>query len=176
MIPPFCLPNHSIVSMTATTYAIAFYPLIVLILLHVSIELFSRDFRIIVWLWSHCTFSWVLSPTATKMHGIDDVFDCHSLAAIFLSVCLVISVEYAVLYFKYNTHPYNSRNSLFNHLHPLTLFSLLLWLISYRDIHLSAGKQLLFQHFSVALCLISIIFPLILITFYNLRNCKLSYQ
>ena len=51
MIPPFCLPLHKIASIVSLTSLIALYPLVILILLYVWIELHSRGVRIIVWLW-----------------------------------------------------------------------------------------------------------------------------
>ena len=51
MIPPFCLPLDNIFNIIHLTYAIALYPLVVLVVLYVCIELHSRGVRVIVWLW-----------------------------------------------------------------------------------------------------------------------------
>ena len=51
MIPPFCLPHQNVFSVIAITYAIAFYPLVVLAILYLVIELYSRDVKFLVWLW-----------------------------------------------------------------------------------------------------------------------------
>ena len=51
MIPPFCLPLDKIADIVSLTSLVAFYPLVVLILLYACIELHSRGVRVIVWLW-----------------------------------------------------------------------------------------------------------------------------
>ena len=51
LIPHFCLPHQNVFSVITLTYLIAFYPLILLALLYLSIELYSRDFKILLWLW-----------------------------------------------------------------------------------------------------------------------------
>ena len=51
LIPPFCLPLLKVHVVISLTYIIALYPLLLLILIYVLIELHSRDFKIIVCLW-----------------------------------------------------------------------------------------------------------------------------
>ena len=50
IIPSFCLPKLTVFSAISLTYAVAFYPLLLLILLYISIELHSRDFKLFLWL------------------------------------------------------------------------------------------------------------------------------
>ena len=51
LIPPFCLPLQNVHIVISLTYIIALYPLFLLILIYVLVELHSRDFKIIVCLW-----------------------------------------------------------------------------------------------------------------------------
>ena len=51
LIPPFCLPNQSVYSVISLTYVVALYPLLLLFLIYVLIELHSRNFKVVVWLW-----------------------------------------------------------------------------------------------------------------------------
>lgn len=51
MIPPFCLPHQNVFSVISLTYTIAMYPLLVLLFVYILIELHSRNFRLLVWLW-----------------------------------------------------------------------------------------------------------------------------
>ena len=96
-------------------------------------------------------------------------------AAVFLIVRILISLEYAVLYNDYYTsvmitctalivalavvQPYSKQNYLFNYFDPLLIFILIIWLASYRDIRIAAGKNLSNQQISVAISFISLILP-----------------
>ena len=51
LFPPFCLPHQNIISVISLAYITALYPLLVLIIVYILIELHSRNFRILVWLW-----------------------------------------------------------------------------------------------------------------------------
>lgn len=51
LIPPFCLPHQNVFNVITLTYIIALYPLLLLILLYVLIELHSRNIKVLVWLW-----------------------------------------------------------------------------------------------------------------------------
>ncbi len=303
MIPPFCLPHQNVFNVIALTYLIAFYPLILLMVLYLSIELYSRDFKILLWLWRpfhscyvrfrrHCdirasvidafaTFlllsyvkvlfisfdllaptkliskngshilisyfdaSFFVSPkpsvlfviiniilllllfnllpaillllypfgfcqrclTKTRLHFqslhflMNSFNGCYTtrsvgtldrrfFAAVFLVVRILISLEYAVLYNDYYTsvmitctalivaiavaQPYSKQNSMFNYFDPLLIFILIIWLASYRDIRMAAGKSLSNQQIFVALSFISLILPLIFIIFSVLRTGPLK--
>jgi CDP-diglyceride synthetase len=116
--------------------------------------------------------------------------DRRSFAAVFLIVRILISLEYAVLYNDYYTsvmitctalivaiavvRPYSNQNSLFNYFDPLLIFILIIWLASYRDIRMAAGKSLSNQRVSVALSFISLILPLILVAFSVLKTGPLK--
>ena len=304
IMPPFCLPNQNVFSVIALTYLIAFYPLVLLVLLYLSIELHSRNFKVLVWMWRpfhsvyvrfrrHCdikasvidafaTFLLlsyvkilfvsfdVLAPTKlmdkngslidivsyfdasftvtpnpsviltimsitfllvififfpavllllypcgfcqkclskTKLHiqilhfltnslngcykdKTEAIVDRRFFAAIFLIVRILISIECTFMYFSSYTaivitctalavmivvvQPYSKQYSHFNRLDPLMIFFLIIWLVSYRDIRMGAGKRLKHQKVSVVLCFISLTLPLILIMFYLLRNFVLN--
>ena len=51
LIPPFCVPHQNVFSIILLVYIIAAYPLFLLIVLYILIELYSRNFMILVWLW-----------------------------------------------------------------------------------------------------------------------------
>ena len=61
VIPPICAMDISQIQVFALDYAIAFYPLVLVILTYFLISLHSRDVRIVVWLWRpfHKVFSLV---------------------------------------------------------------------------------------------------------------------
>ena len=118
--------------------------------------------------------------------------DCRFFAAVFLIVRILISLEYAVLYNDYYisvmitctalivalavVQPYSKQNYLFNYFDPLLIFILIIWLASYRDIRIAAGKSLSNhdQQISVAISFISLILPLILIAFSVLKTVLLK--
>ena len=300
MIPPFCLPDQTVFSVITLTYLIAFYPLVLLVLLYTAIELHSRNFKILVWLWkpfhfwyvrfrrqwdirasvidafatflllsyvkllfvsfdvlaptklmnkngsviefvSYFDASAVMSPkpstvviiagialllllfillpavllllypcsfcqrclTHTRIHfqslnflmnsfngyykdGTKGTHDCRSFAALFLIVRMLISVEYALLYFNYYTavlitctalavaiavvQPYGEPNSSFNRLDPLMILFLITWLASYKDIRMATGNHLACQRVSMVVCFISLILPLLFISLFILRK------
>ena len=52
MYPPFCLhPNISTLQVLALDYIIAAYPLFLVIVTYIIVELHDRNFKIVVWLW-----------------------------------------------------------------------------------------------------------------------------
>ena len=118
--------------------------------------------------------------------GTDSKVDCRYFAGVYPIVRLLISIEYAALYFNYYTsvmitctalvvvvsvvQPYNKRNSHYNRLDTVTIFFLILWVASYRDIRSLAGTQKSLQRFSIALCFLSLMFPLVLIPFHLIIN------
>ncbi|XP_064388650.1 uncharacterized protein LOC135336726 [Halichondria panicea] len=61
VIPPICATDISQIQVFALDYAIAFYPLVLVILTYFLISLHSRDVRMVVWLWRpfHKVFSLV---------------------------------------------------------------------------------------------------------------------
>ena len=61
VIPPICATDISQIQVLALDYAIAFYPLVLVILTYFLISLHSHDVRIVVWLWRpfHKVFSLV---------------------------------------------------------------------------------------------------------------------
>lgn len=300
LIPEFCLPNLKVHGIIALTYITAFYPLMLLILIYILVELHSRNFRFIVWLWkpfnmcyvrfrrqwdirasvidafatflllSYVKFLFVssdfLAPTkvmtkngstlgiasyfnanitlsadvkiilaiigvsfilllfvllpavllllypchfcqkcltysrlnSQAMHFLMDSFhgcykngtngtrDCRSFASVFLLARIAISVEYAVTLFNYHAavlvtctclavmiavvHPYNKKNNIYNHLDPLMILFLIIWLSIFRDTRQAAGKHLTFQHSALPLCYVSLIFPLVLVSIYWLQK------
>ena len=58
--PPFCLSIHfSTLQVLAFEYIIAFYPLLLIIITYIGIELYDNNYRVIVLVWK--PFSWCLS-------------------------------------------------------------------------------------------------------------------
>ena len=51
LITPICLPHQNVIDVISIAYITAMYPLLVLTVLYILIELHSRNFRILVWLW-----------------------------------------------------------------------------------------------------------------------------
>ena len=108
--------------------------------------------------------------------GTNGTFDCRFFAAIFLFIRILISVEYITIYFNYHTsvivtctalaitiavvQPYGKQYAHFNRLDPLTIFFLICWLVSYKDIHRAAGTQLSHQRLSLTLSFVSLLLPL----------------
>ena len=50
LIPPFCLPVNTLQAL-AMDYAIAFYPMVLIVITYVLVELHARNVRIIIWVW-----------------------------------------------------------------------------------------------------------------------------
>ena len=58
--PPFCISIHfSTLQVLAFEYIIAFYPLLLIIITYIGIELYDNNYRVIVLMWK--PFSWCLS-------------------------------------------------------------------------------------------------------------------
>ena len=58
--PPFCISIHfSTLQVLAFEYIIAFYPLLLIIITYIGIELYDNNYRIIILMWK--PFSWCLS-------------------------------------------------------------------------------------------------------------------
>ena len=58
--PPFCISIHfSTLQVLAFEYIIAFYPLLLIIIAYICIELYDKNYRVIVLMWK--PFSWCLS-------------------------------------------------------------------------------------------------------------------
>ena len=55
LIPPFCLPNQNVSNVISLTFLVALHPLLLLFLIYVLIELHSRNFKVVVWLWKPFT-------------------------------------------------------------------------------------------------------------------------
>ena len=296
LIPPFCLPHQDVYDVISLTYIIALYPLLLLILVYIFIELHSRSFRIIVWLWkpfnlcyarfrrqwdirasvidafatflllsyvkllfvssdffapsqiftkngtalgiaSYFDASITLSPdpklilaiigialmllsfvclpavllllypcgfcqkclsschlNSQALHflmdsfhgcyknGTDGTRDCRSFASIFLFARIAVCFEYALTNFNYHTtvlitctslavliavvHPYNKQNTIFNHLDPLMILFLVVWLVFFHDARQAAGTHLRFQYTTLPLCYVVLILPVLFIVGY----------
>ncbi len=302
LIPPFCLPHQNSYDVISLTYIIALYPLLLLIIVYVSVELHSRNFRIIVWLWkpfhlcyarfrrqwdirasvidafatflllsyvkllfvtsdffaptqiftkngttlsmaSYFDASVMLFPASKpklilatigialllllfiflpafllllypcgfcqkclsfsrlnsqalhflmdSFHGCyknrtDGTHDCRSFAAFFLFARIAISFEYTFNNFEYHIavqitctvlavviaviHPYNKQNAIFNHLDPLMILFLVMWLAIFHSTRQAAGKHLQYQHVNLLLCYVVLILPVLFIIAYWLRR------
>ena len=51
LIPLFCIPHQRVYGVIMLTFLVALYPLLLLFLIYVLVELHSRNFKVIVWLW-----------------------------------------------------------------------------------------------------------------------------
>ena len=56
--PHFCLPHQTAIDVIFLAYIAALYPLLLLILLYMLIELHSKNFRVLVWLWKPFQFGY----------------------------------------------------------------------------------------------------------------------
>ena len=67
--PPFCISIHfSTLQVLAFEYIIAFYPLLLIIITYIGIELYDKNYRVIVLMWK--PFSWCLSQVQ-KYYSLD---------------------------------------------------------------------------------------------------------
>ena len=62
LIPPFCISPHlKLIHVFSLYYISAFYPLVLIVITWVCIELYSRNYKALTWIWSHvkkcCHFS-----------------------------------------------------------------------------------------------------------------------
>ena len=122
-------------------------------------------------------------------NGTDGVRDYRWFAAFFLFARITISLEYAFANFEYHNavlitctilavmiavvHPYNKQNAIFNHLDPLMILFLIVWLAIFHNIRVAAGKHLLFQHINLPICYFVLVLPiLLLIAFWLWSVCK----
>ena len=64
--PPFCISTHFLtLQVLAFEYIIAFYPLLLIIITYIGIELYDNNYRVIVLMWK--PFSWCLSHIKTYL-------------------------------------------------------------------------------------------------------------
>ena len=67
--PPFCISIHfSTLQVLAFEYIIAFYPLLLIIITYIGIELYDKNYRVIVLMWK--PFNWCLSQVQ-KYYSLD---------------------------------------------------------------------------------------------------------
>ena len=77
ILPPFCIsPKLKLIHTTFLYYVSAFYPLILICITWICIELHFRDFKPIVWLWSKltCCYSKCANTTLDYSNSMIDVF------------------------------------------------------------------------------------------------------
>ena len=302
LVTPFCLPIQSVYNVISLTYIIALYPLVLLILVYVLVELYSKNFKLVVWLWrpfnicyarfrrhwdirasivdtfatflllSYVKFLFVScdilapSPVMAKngstiaiasyfdarvelsaepklvltvigvlllllvfvflpaillllypcgfcqkcltfcrldfqplnflmesfycsyKNGTDGDRDCRYFASLFLFARIVISMEYAVTVSSASyhsavsmtcitlavliaaVHPYNKRYNTFNHLDPILMLFLVIWIECFKDIHLAAGRHRQVQQSIVPFLYVSLILPTLLVSIYWIRR------
>ena len=295
LIPHFCLPNQKVSNVISLTFLVALYPLLLLFLIYVLIELHSRNFKVIVWLWkpfivcyarfrrkwdirasiidAFATFLllsfvkflfvsidltaltklmakngttvgyasyndasivsdqpiailtlvgisiilllFIIVPsillllypyrfcqkclTFTRLNfqalhflmdsfhgcyknGTEGTKDCRYFASVFLITRIAIGIAYASSTMSYLAivlgicislaiaiavvRPYNKQNDIFNHLDPLTLFFLIIWLLIFQQTYKVAGKNVAFQHSFLPFCYISLILPILVVSTY----------
>ncbi len=58
LFPPFCVPRQTAIDDIFLAYVAALYPLLLLIFLYMLIELHSKNFRVLVWLWKPFQFGY----------------------------------------------------------------------------------------------------------------------
>ena len=295
LIPHFCLPNQNVSNVISLTFLVALYPLLLLFLIYVLIELHSRNFKVIVWLWkpfivcyarfrrkwdirasiidafatflllSFVKFLFVsidlavptklMAKNGTKVgyasyndasivsdqpiailtligisiilllfvvvpsillllypchfcqkcltftrlnfqalcflmdsfhgcykNGTEGTRDCRYFASLFLITRIAIGIAYATSTMSYLAiisgicislaiaiavvHPYNKQNDIFNHLDPLTLFFLIIWLLIFQQTYKVTDKNISFQHWALPFCYISLILPILVVSTY----------
>ncbi len=111
--------------------------------------------------------------------GTSGTRDYRYFASIFLLFRIAISIEYALLYYSFLlavlltcsllatliaiAQPYVKKYDSFNRLEPLMILFLIMWLIFFISIHLTAGKHAVVQYTVLPVGLLSLIFPMILV-------------
>ena len=114
--------------------------------------------------------------------GTDGTRDCRYFASLFLLARIAISIEYAVTYFSFHiavlltcsilatsiavAQPYNKKYAIFNHLDPLMILILIIWLTFFMCIRAVAGKHVVFQYTALPICFISLILPMVFVLSY----------
>ena len=108
---PFCLhPNMTTLHVQALDYAIAVYPLLLIVLTYVIVGLHDNNFKPVVWLWK--PFRWLLKHFKQQWDVRTSLIDVFA-SFIFLSTSRLLTASFNVLvptyvYFFHNetaTHP-----------------------------------------------------------------------
>ena len=108
---PFCLhPNMTTLHVQALDYAIAVYPLLLIVLTYVMVGLHDNNFKPVVWLWK--PFRWLLKHFKQQWDVRTSLIDVFA-SFIFLSTSRLLTASFNVLvptyvYFFHNetaTHP-----------------------------------------------------------------------
>ena len=108
---PFCLhPNMTTLHVQALEYAIAIYPLLLIVLTYVMVSLHDNNFKPVVWLWK--PFRWLLKHFKQQWDVRTSLIDVFA-SFIFLSTSRLLTASFNVLvptyvYFFHNetaTHP-----------------------------------------------------------------------
>ena len=300
LITPFCLPHQNVYRVMSLTYIEALYPLILLISVYILVELHSKNFKLVVWLWapfsvcytrfrrqwdikssivdafatflllSYVKFLFVsadiLAPTKVwskngstlaiasyfdarvelsadpkliftvigigllllvfvflpaillllypcgfcqkcltrcrlnfqalrflmesfygcYSDGTDGSRDCRYFASVYLFARIAISVEYMITASTYHSavlitctalavlvaavHPYNRMNNTFNHVDPIMMLFLVVWLVCFKELHVTGGKHHKTQLSLIPLLYMSLFLPLLIMFFYAMRQ------
>ena len=116
VIPPICATDISQIQVLALDYAIAFYPLVLVILTYFLISLHSHDVRIVVWLWRpfHKVFS-LVSQSWDMEGSIVKVFATFFLLSYFkiLNVTADLLVFTGMYVLKANSKEYTKKHVLY---------------------------------------------------------------
>ena len=108
---PFCLhPNMTALQVLALEYAIAVYPLLLIVLTYMMVSLHDNNFKPVVWLWK--PFRWLLKHFKQQWNVRTSLIDVFA-SFIFLSTSRLLTASFNVLvptyvYFYHNetaTHP-----------------------------------------------------------------------
>ena len=155
---PFCLhPNMTTLEVLALDYAIAVYPLLLIVLTYAMVCLHDYNFMPVVWLWK--PFRWLLKHFKQQWDVRTSLIDVFA-SFIFLSTSRLITASVSLLV---PTYVYFSHNEFATH--PTKKY----YLLSSPTVEYFGWEHLPFALLALTLLLLLVVLPMLLLFLYPLR-------
>ena len=152
---PFCLhPNMTTLQAVALDYAIVLYPLFLIVLTYVMVNLHDRHFKLVVWVWK--PFRWLLKHFKQQWNVRTSLIDTFA-SFIFLSTTRLVTASTSLLVPTY-VYFFNDK----------FLFKKY-YLHSTPTMEYFGGEHLPFALLALTLLLLLVVLPMLLLFLYPLR-------
>ena len=155
---PFCLhPNMTTLQVLALDYAIVLYPLFLIVLTYVMVNLHDHHFKPVVWVWK--PFRWLLKHFKQQWNVRTSLIDVFA-SFIFLSTSHIVTTSGSLLV---PTYVYFSHND--SATHTIKKY----YLLRAPTVEYFGGEHLPFALLALTLLLLLVVLPMLLLFLYPLR-------
>ena len=162
---PFCLhPNMTTLHVQALEYAIAVYPLLLIVLTYVMVSLHDSNFKPVVWLWK--PFRWLLKHFKQQWNVRTSLIDVFA-SFIFLSTSRLLTASFNVLVPTYVYVFHNETDT-----HPTMKH----YLLNAPTVEYFGREHLPFALLALTVLVLLVVLPMLLLFLYPLRcfQCLLN--